>query len=94
MQAKITIVLYVGKSHRAINACLVRRTSLPWVIDGSLEGGEGDMLQEVERFLRATFFCWLGSGGFILPRVRYFLVGKHNRLFVGGMGLPLGEEVM
>ncbi len=26
------------------------------VIDGSLEGGEGDMLREVERFLRATFF--------------------------------------
>jgi hypothetical protein len=77
--------------HEAINACLVR-TSLPWVIDGSLEGGEGDMLREVERFLGATFFCWLGSGGFILPRVRYFLVGKHNRLFVGGMGFPWGRK--
>ncbi len=46
------------------------------VIDGSLEGGEGDMLREVERFLRATFFVGCERGGFTLPRVRYFLVGE------------------
>jgi hypothetical protein len=39
--------------------------------------------------LLGNIFCWWG--GFTLPRVRYFLVGKH-RLF--GAWASLGEDVM
>jgi len=65
------------------------------VIDGSLEGGEGDMLREVWRGSFGQHFLLVVSGeDSHCLGLDIFLVGKHNRLFVGAMGFPWGEEVM
>jgi hypothetical protein len=65
----------------------VRIASLPWIIDGSFKGGEGDMLQEVEKFLEATFF--VGGEDSHCLRLDISLWGSIHCL---GDGLSLGRR--
>ncbi len=88
VQAKITIVLYVGNPME--HKCLFGEDS-KFALDNrwKFQGRGRRHASRSGEVPRGNIFCWWG--GFTLPKVRYFLVGKHT-LF-GGWAF-LGEEGM
>ncbi len=86
MQAKITIVVYVEKSHGAYKCLFGENKSTLGNRWKSRRRARKHASRSGEVIL-GNIFCWWG--GFTLPRVKYFLVGKH-RLF--GAWASLGEK--